>query len=120
MAGEVNRSGAVFRNFPEAGFAAFCAGFGVRKKVVSGFRPAQSNAGDGGIDAARNSGWRFDTVRKRLLHSKGSHWTRVALVVRTLGLFRFRRQAGPTTTLDLFRQSVEHPHPSRTASCARY
>jgi hypothetical protein len=69
---------------------------------------------EAGLDAAN---WRtlvFDTVRKRLLHSKGSHWTRGCLVVRTLGLFKFSRQVEPTTTLDPFRQSARHPHPSRT------
>jgi hypothetical protein len=68
------------------------------------------------MQVVESAGKMFDTLPERLLNSKGSHWTRVALVVRTLGLFRFNRQVEPTTTLDPFRQSVEHPLPSRTAS----
>ena len=45
---------------------------------------------------------------------KVPYWTRVHLVVRTLGLFKLNRQVEPTTTLDPFRQSAKQPAPSRT------
>jgi hypothetical protein len=80
---------------------------GARKKVVSDFSDAQSNTRMSGVGCRRLVTFVFDTVRKRLLHSKGSHWTRGCLVVRTLGLFKFNRQVEPTTTLDPFRQSAK-------------
>jgi hypothetical protein len=86
----------------------------VARKLYPIVKPCNPIPAEAGLDAAELSTLVFDTVRKRLLHSKGSHWTRGCLVVRTLGLFKFSRQVEPTTTLDPFRQSVEHPHPSRT------
>ncbi len=90
------------------------------KKVVSHSRTHQSNFGRSRVGCEKEATFSFDTVRKRLLHSKSSLWTRGCLVVRTLGLFKFNRQVEPTTTLDPFRQSVKHPHPPRTLSSARY
>jgi len=86
----------------------------VARKLYPIVKPYNPIPAEAGLDAANLRTLVFDTVRKRLLHSKGSHWTRGCLVVRTLGLFKFSRQVEPTTTLDPFRQSARHPHPSRT------
>jgi hypothetical protein len=111
----------VFRNLSGERFCqVFAAVLAGSKKVVSDFATPQSNTGISRVECAESVRLVFDTVRKRLLHSKGSHWTRGCLVVRTLGLFKFNRQVEPTTTLDPFRQSVKHPHPPRTLSSARY
>src|SRR6516225_7402298 len=107
MAGQGSRSRRICGAFRMRVSPRFSRVFRACKKVVSEMQVAQSNAPYGGMYVQRKSCRRFDTVRKRLLHSKGSHWTRVALVVRTQGLFRFSRQVGPTTTLDPFRQSVD-------------